>query len=119
MQLMRSLIALAPAVAIACSAAPRAAATAAPRLTTAGAQIRLDGERDLRRGDKVLLIVNGERAGSGTFDGHQVQPDAPLDTLQLQRIDSAAVFAGPMARAIYLLDRDQRGVVFLWMSARP
>ena len=109
---------LSVAGALSCRTSPRP--TPVPRVTLApdSTHIRVNGVSSLKRGDKVLLIVNGERLGTGTSDGRHIIPDPPLDTLRLNDVDSVAAFTGPTARQIYLLGDDQRGVVFLWISAK-
>lgn len=65
----------------------------------------------------MLVIVDGERAGTGTADGSHVTLDPPLDTLTPASVDSTAYWISPLARQLYLLPPDEQGVVFLWTSA--
>ena len=106
------------AAALACRTSPRRFTQPTVALAPDSAHVRVNGVSSLKRGDKVLLIVNGERVGTGTSDGRHIIPDPPLDTLRLDAVDSVAAFTGPTARQIYLLSDDQRGVVFFWISAK-
>jgi hypothetical protein len=104
--------------AVACRTAPPRAPVPTVAPASDSVHVRVSGVSSLKRGDKVLLIVNGERLGTGTSDGRHIIPDPPLDTLRLNDVDSVAAFTGPTARQIYLLGDDQRGVVFFWISAK-
>jgi hypothetical protein len=69
----------------------------------------------LSRGDKVLVVIDGEKKGTGTFNGERVVLDPPLDTLAPSRIDSARVRVGPGAREMYGLSYRMVGVLLVWL----
>ncbi len=69
----------------------------------------------LTRGDKVLVLVNGEQCGSGTYDGTRVVLEAPLDTLSPARVDSVRIRIGPAAREMYGVSYRMVGVMLVWL----
>lgn len=69
----------------------------------------------LARGDKVLVLIDGEKKGSGTYNGQRVVLDPPLDTLTPSRIDSARVRVGPAARELYGVSYRMVGVLLVWL----
>jgi hypothetical protein len=69
----------------------------------------------LARGDKVLVIVDGEKKGTGTYNGQRVVLDPPLDTLTPARIDSTRVRVGPAARELYGVSYRMVGVLLVWL----
>ena len=46
-------------------------------------------------------MINGEKKGTGTYNGQSVVLDPPLDTLTPSRIDSTRVRVGPAVRELY------------------
>ncbi|MDQ2767632.1 MAG: hypothetical protein M3Y30_10795 [Gemmatimonadota bacterium] len=70
----------------------------------------------LTRGDKVLVVIDGEKRGSGTFNGERVVLDPPLDTISPARIDSARVRVGPATREMYGVSYRMIGVMLVWMK---
>ena len=76
------------------------------------------GERTpalLSRGDKLLVMIDGEKRGTGTYDGNRVVLDPPLDTLPQSRVDSVRVRVGPAAREMYGLSYRMVGVLLVWL----
>lgn len=69
----------------------------------------------LARGEKVLVVIDGEKKGSGTYNGQRVVLDPPLDTLTSSRIDSARVRVGPAARELYGVSYRMVGVLLVWL----
>jgi hypothetical protein len=69
----------------------------------------------LARGDKVLVMIDGERKGTGTYNGQRVVLDPPLDTLTPSRIDSTRVRVGPAARELYGVSYRMVGVLLVWL----
>jgi hypothetical protein len=69
----------------------------------------------LSRGDKVLVVIDGEKKGTGTYDGQRVVLDPPLDTLTPSRIDSARVRVGPATREMYGVSYRMVGVLLVWL----
>ena len=69
----------------------------------------------LARGDKVLVMIDGEKKGSGTYNGQRVVLDPPLETLTPARIDSARVRVGPAARELYGVSYRMVGVLLVWL----
>ena len=69
----------------------------------------------LARGDKVLVMIDGEKKGTGTYNGQRVVLDPPLDTLTTSRIDSTRVRVGPAARELYGLSYRMVGVLLVWL----
>jgi hypothetical protein len=69
----------------------------------------------LARGDKVLVMIDGEKKGTGTYNGQRVVLDPPLDTLTPSRIDSTRVRVGPAARELYGLSYRMVGVLLVWL----
>ena len=69
----------------------------------------------LTRGDKVLVLIDGEKRGTGTYNGERVVLDPPLDTLATARIDSARVRVGPAAREMYGVSYRMVGVLLVWL----
>jgi hypothetical protein len=69
----------------------------------------------LARGDKVLVMIDGEKKGTGTYNGQSVILDPPLDTLSPSRIDSTRVRVGPAARELYGLSYRMVGVLLVWL----
>jgi hypothetical protein len=69
----------------------------------------------LARGDKVLVMIDGEKKGTGTYNGERVVLDPPLDTLTPSRIDSTRVRVGPAARELYGLSYRMVGVLLVWL----
>jgi hypothetical protein len=69
----------------------------------------------LARGDKVLVMIDGEQKGTGTYNGRSVVLDPPLDTLTPSRIDSTRVRVGPAARELYGLSYRMVGVLLVWL----
>lgn len=69
----------------------------------------------LNRGDKVLVVINGEKRGSGTYNGERVVLDPPLDTLAPARIDSARIRVGPATREMYGVSYRMVGVLLVWL----
>jgi hypothetical protein len=69
----------------------------------------------LARGDKVLVIIDGEKKGTGTYNGQRVVLDPPLDTLTPARIDSTRVRVGPAARELYGVSYRMVGVLLVWL----
>lgn len=69
----------------------------------------------LTRGDKVLVLIDGEKRGTGTYNGERVVLDPPLDTLTPARIDSARVRVGPATREMYGVSYRMVGVLLVWL----
>ncbi|MEP7085799.1 MAG: hypothetical protein ABI884_00575 [Gemmatimonadota bacterium] len=69
----------------------------------------------LSRGDKVLVVIDGEKQGSGTFNGDRVVLDPPLDTISPARIDSARIRVGPATREMYGVSYRMVGVLLVWL----
>jgi hypothetical protein len=69
----------------------------------------------LARGDKVLVVIDGEKKGTGTYNGQRVVLDPPLDTLTPTRIDSARVRVGPSTRELYGVGYKMVGVLLVWL----
>ena len=69
----------------------------------------------LTRGDKLLVVIDGEKRGTGTFNGERVVLDPPLDTLTPARIDSARVRVGPATREMYGVGYRMVGVLLVWL----
>jgi hypothetical protein len=69
----------------------------------------------LARGDKVLVIIDGEKRGTGSYDGARVVLDPPLDTLPSARVDSVRIRIGPAAREMYGVSYRMVGVLLVWM----
>ena len=69
----------------------------------------------LTRGDKVMVVIDGEKKGTGTYNGQRVVLDPPLDTLTPSRIDSARVRVGPATRELYGLSYRMVGVLLVWL----
>jgi hypothetical protein len=69
----------------------------------------------LARGDKVLVMIDGEKKGTGTYNGQSVVLDPPLDTLSPSRIDSTRVRVGPATRELYGLSYRMVGVLLVWL----
>ena len=69
----------------------------------------------LARGDKVLVMIDGEKKGTGTYNGQRVVLDPPLDTLTPARIDSTRVRVGPAARELYGVSYRMVGVLLVWL----
>jgi hypothetical protein len=69
----------------------------------------------LTRGDKVLVVIDGEKRGSGTYNGERVVLDPPLDTLTPARIDSVRIRVGPAARELYGVSYRMVGVLLVWL----
>jgi len=69
----------------------------------------------LARGDKVLVMIDGEKKGTGTYNGQRVVLDPPLDTLTTSRIDSTRVRVGPAARELYGVSYRMVGVLLVWL----
>ncbi len=69
----------------------------------------------LARGDKVLVLIDGEKKGTGTYNGQRVVLDPPLDTLTPSRIDSVRVRVGPSTRELYGVGYKMVGVLLVWL----
>jgi hypothetical protein len=69
----------------------------------------------LSRGDKVLVVIDGEKRGTGTYNGDRVVLDPPLDTLAPARIDSARIRVGPSTREMYGVSYRMVGVLLVWL----
>ena len=69
----------------------------------------------LTRGDKVLVLIDGEKRGTGTYNGDRVVLDPPLDTISTARIDSARVRVGPATREMYGVSYRMVGVLLVWL----
>lgn len=69
----------------------------------------------LSRGDKLLVMIDGEKGGTGTYDGTRVVLDPPLDTLPQSRVDSVRVRVGPAAREMYGVSYRMVGVLLVWL----
>jgi hypothetical protein len=69
----------------------------------------------LSRGDKVLVVIDGEKRGTGTYNGERVVLDPPLDTLTPARIDSARIRVGPATRELYGVSYRMVGVLLVWL----
>lgn len=69
----------------------------------------------LTRGDKVLVVIDGEKRGSGTYNGERVVLDPPLDTISPARIDSARIRVGPATREMYGVGYKMVGVLLVWL----
>jgi hypothetical protein len=69
----------------------------------------------LTRGDKVLVVIDGEKRGTGTYNGERVVLDPPLDTLTPARIDSARIRVGPATREMYDVSYRMVGVLLVWL----
>ncbi|MGH7621861.1 MAG: hypothetical protein ACREMU_05940 [Gemmatimonadaceae bacterium] len=69
----------------------------------------------LTRGDKLMVMIDGEKRGTGTYDGSRVVLDPPLDTLPQARVDSVRVRVGPAAREMYGLSYRMVGVLLVWL----
>src|SRR5665213_3773456 len=69
----------------------------------------------LTRGDKVLVVIDGEKRGTGTYNGERVVLDPPLDTLPQSRVDSVRVRVGPAAREMYGVSYRMVGVLLVWL----
>ena len=69
----------------------------------------------LNRGDKVLVVIDGEKRGTGTYNGDRVVLDPPLDTLAPARIDSARIRVGPATREMYGVSYRMVGVLLVWL----
>jgi hypothetical protein len=69
----------------------------------------------LSRGDKVLVVIDGEKRGSGTYNGERVVLDPPLDTIAPARIDSARIRVGPATREMYGVSYRMVGVLLVWL----
>jgi hypothetical protein len=69
----------------------------------------------LTRGDKLLVVIDGEKKGTGTYNGERVVLDPPLDTLTPARIDSARIRVGPAARELYGVSYRMVGVLLVWL----
>ncbi len=69
----------------------------------------------LSRGDKVLVVIDGEKSGTGTYNGDRVVLDPPLDTLSPARIDSARIRVGPATREMYGVSYRMAGVLLVWL----
>ena len=69
----------------------------------------------LARGDKVLVVIDGEKKGTGTYNGRSVVLDPPLDTLSPARIDSTRVRVGPSTRELYGVSYRMVGVLLVWL----
>lgn len=69
----------------------------------------------LSRGDKVLVVIDGEKKGTGTYNGQRVVLDPPLDTLAPARIDSARIRVGPATRELYGVSYRMVGVLLVWL----
>jgi hypothetical protein len=69
----------------------------------------------LSRGDKVLVVIDGEKRGTGTYNGDRVVLDPPLDTLAPARIDSTRVRVGPATREMYGVSYRMVGVLLVWL----
>lgn len=70
----------------------------------------------LTRGDKVLIVIDGEKRGTGTYNGERVVLDPPLDTLSPARIDSARIRVGPATREMYGVSYRMVGVLLVWLK---
>jgi len=71
----------------------------------------------LTRGDKVLVVIDGEKRGTGTYNGDRVVLDPPLDTLAPARIDSARIRVGPATREMYGVSYRMVGVLLVWLRS--
>jgi len=69
----------------------------------------------LTRGDKVLVVIDGEKRGTGTYNGDRVVLDPPLDTITPARIDSARIRVGPATREMYGVSYRMVGVLLVWL----
>jgi hypothetical protein len=69
----------------------------------------------LTRGDKVLVVIDGEKRGTGTYNGDRVVLDPPLDTITTARIDSARIRVGPATREMYGVSYRMVGVLLMWL----
>ena len=69
----------------------------------------------LSRGDKVLVVIDGEKRGTGTYNGQRVVLDPPLDTITPARIDSARIRVGPATREMYGVSYQMVGVLLVWL----
>ena len=69
----------------------------------------------LARGDKVLVVIDGEKRGTGTYNGQRVVLDPPLDTITPARIDSARIRVGPATREMYGVSYKMVGVLLVWL----
>jgi hypothetical protein len=69
----------------------------------------------LTRGDKVLVVIDGEKRGTGTYNGERVVLDPPLDTITPARIDSARIRVGPATREMYDVSYKMVGVLLVWL----
>jgi hypothetical protein len=69
----------------------------------------------LTRGDKVMVVIDGEKRGTGTYNGQRVVLDPPLDTLSPSRIDSARIRVGPATREMYGVSYRMVGVLLVWL----
>jgi hypothetical protein len=69
----------------------------------------------LSRGDKVMVVIDGEKRGTGTYNGERVVLDPPLDTITPARIDSARIRLGPATREMYGVSYKMVGVLLVWL----
>ncbi|HEV7702781.1 MAG TPA: hypothetical protein VGO46_00760 [Gemmatimonadaceae bacterium] len=69
----------------------------------------------LARGDKVMVVIDGEKRGTGTYNGQRVVLDPPLDTITPARIDSARIRVGPATREMYGVSYKMVGVLLVWL----
>jgi len=69
----------------------------------------------LARGDKVMVVIDGEKRGTGTYNGERVVLDPPLDTITPARIDSARIRVGPATREMYGVSYKMVGVLLVWL----
>ena len=103
------------AVAAACHHQHRAANPTALEAELGGVAEAAPEEPLLSRGDKVMVVIDGEKKGTGTYNGQRVVLDPPLDTITPARIDSARIRVGPAARELYGVSYRMVGVLLVWL----
>ena len=64
---------------------------------------------------KVMVVIDGEKRGTGTYNGERVVLDPPLDTITPARIDSARIRVGPATREMYGVSYKMVGVLLVWL----
>jgi len=101
------------AVAGGCHSHAGNATSLAPEITTDDGAERTPAL--LSRGDKLLVVIDGEKRGTGTYNGERVVLDPPLDTLPQSRVDSVRVRVGPAAREMYGVSYRMVGVLLVWL----
>lgn len=101
------------AVAAGCHSHAGNATSLAPEITSDDGAERTPAL--LTRGDKLLVVIDGEKRGTGTYNGDRVVLDPPLDTLPQSRVDSVRVRVGPAAREMYGVSYRMVGVLLVWL----